>query len=138
MMSRWNMLLVGGVLGLLACSGPLTGKARLETDQGLYAPGADVYLWLKNESVQTLDYNLCMARLQHHEGEEWTEVARPPNEFCPAVSYSLQSEEVVSTRRVLTETIPEGEYRYLLVVMWSGEREELVSPTFRVAKPSTP
>jgi hypothetical protein len=139
MRSRWNVLLVGVVLGLVACSGPRPGEVVLETEHVSYAPGAELSLRLENESSQTLNYNLCMAVLQRHEGESWTVVPPPTGEVCPAVLYPLSPRESASIQRALAETLPEGEYRYRLEVEWDdGERQELVSPTFLVVKPSTP
>jgi hypothetical protein len=136
MRSRWSVLLVGVVLGLVACGGP--GNVVFETNRGTYAPGAELVLRLENESRQTLSYNLCRALLQRREGEAWTEVPPPTDEVCAAVLFPLKSGEIASMRRVLAETLPEGEYRYRLTVEWDGEPQELVSPTFLVVSPAAP
>ncbi len=133
-MSRWNMLLGGAVLCLTACGGHVV----LETDQERYAPGAELKLRLQNESFVALGYNLCFSTLQRQEEGSWMAVPRPANEFCVAYQARLGPGGSTESTYPLSETLPEGLYRYVTSVEWSGEREEVTSNTFSVTHASTP
>jgi hypothetical protein len=129
-----NVLLVGAVLWLTACGGPLVGEAILKTDQETYAPGAELTLRIQNESfLQPLGYNLCMSRLERQEEGAWTAVPPPGRVFCQAIEYNLGPGGSGESRRSLDETLAEGTYRYVTNVYWGEERQEVVSNTFSVA-----
>jgi hypothetical protein len=137
-MPRWNMLLVGAVLGLMACGAPGVGDAVLKTDLDTYAPGAEVSLRLRNESLQPLGFNLCFSTLQRHEGAAWETIPLIENELCQALQKRLNPGEESSERRVLRESLEEGEYRFLTHVEWDGERQEVTSSSFRVVRDPAP
>jgi hypothetical protein len=132
------MLLGGGVLGLMACGAPAAGDAVLRTDLDSYAPGSEVSLRLRNESFQPLGFNLCFSTLQRHEGAVWETVPLIDNEWCPAIQNRLNPGEEFSERRILRESLAEGEYRYLTRVEWEGELREVTSTSFRVVREPTP
>ncbi|WP_257452420.1 hypothetical protein [Archangium lipolyticum] len=137
-MPRWNMFLGSVALGLMACGAPVVGDAVLKTDRGLYVTGSELSLRLSNESLQPLGYNLCFSTLQRHVGEAWETVPLIDNEVCAAIQKRLGPGEESSERRVLRESLAEGEYRYLTDVEWDGERQEVTSAPFRVVRPGTP
>ncbi|QRN95741.1 hypothetical protein JRI60_42955 [Archangium violaceum] len=136
-MPRWNMFLGSVALGLMACGAPVVGNAVLKTDLDSYVAGSEVVLRLRNESLQPLGYNLCYSTLQRHEGAAWETVPIIDNEFCLAIQNRLNPGEESTERRILRESLEEGEYRYLIDVEWDGERQEVTSTSFHVERPST-
>jgi hypothetical protein len=132
------MLLGGAVLGLMACGAPGVGDAVLKTDLDTYTPGSEVSLRLRNESLQPLGFNLCFSSLQRHEGAAWETVPLIDNEWCQALQKRLEPGEESSERRVLRESLEEGEYRYVTRVEWDGEPQEVTSSAFRVVRNPTP
>lgn len=133
-----NVLLGGAVLWLTACGGPLVGEAVLRTEQETYAPGAEVKLLLRNDSLQVLGYNLCMSSLQRDEGGTWTVVPPPGRRLCAAPQYNIWPGENDEARYPLPETLPEGTYRFVTGVDWDNERQEVASNAFHVAHPEAP
>ena len=129
-----NMLLGSAVLWLTACGAPLVGQAVLETEQEHYAPGSELKLQLRNESLQPLGYNLCYATLQRQEEGAWTVVPPPGRTLCPAYQARLLPGNSSEALRPLDEALPEGTYRYVLGVDWDGERQEVASNAFSVTR----
>ncbi len=70
-----------------------------------------VLLTLKNESAETIGYNLCFSSLDRKDGEEWTDITSPAI-ACPAIQLTLHPGESVGVERPMIEEVTPGTYRF--------------------------
>lgn len=132
MMRAHKWWVMSAALVLVTGCGPAIDSVKLAAGEAQYAPGDQVELTLRNESGETVGYNLCLANLQRQIVNAWVGVASESNEACTLVLQSVAPGEEVKASKQLPSPLSAGAYRYRTDVEIDGEQYEVVTPPFQV------
>ena len=78
--SLYALLLLLGGCDLLGLSG--SGDVVLTTVEDVYAPGEALALRIKNNTSETIGFNLCFSGIERQVGDGWRPLVEP-DKTCP-------------------------------------------------------
>ena len=134
MRTRWLLLIAGVLAGCGPAARGASGAAdvTLAVEPARVRAGEPVTLVLRNQSSDTLGYNLCSSALEREANGQWQPV--PSDRMCTMELRMLTPGESARYPVALEASVGAGRYRFVTSVerMGSGTRESVTSAPFAV------
>jgi hypothetical protein len=113
---------------------PDASLITFQAERSSYRQGDTATIVLRNGTNQPLGYNLCFSARELRTGGSWTRFS--PLRICTMELRTLAAGAETRHKEPITGEWQPGEYRIVTVVerMRSGDRGEILTPSFTVAK----